>query len=884
MKSFRAALLTWVIPFCCPLHAEKVVHEWPAAEIATWAGGHARSAGVADGVVQIDTQPGDPIWTGPVFEGFAASPWQVVELTMKSDVSGHGDVFWTGTTQTQYGGFAGEKKTGFEVIGDGEFRTYRIEPFWQAEKKIIRMRLDFPEQAGGHYAIRALRVVEESPAGITQLPVRSPVLDAKGSWHARVALPAEEAPFLTLRLATRGGAVGAVSFASSVANGLKRVTFPLRADGRMHTYNLDPGTSTGWLGEIIGLRLDLPPSPETRVESIAAGSDLQGEPDLQVRWMGLSDPWARAGRPVRLEAFVVNHGGTTARGIKPELKLQGAKLLATGPVPEAIEFEAPQTLVWTVQADQPGEAEATLLLDGAATQTKLAFREALALPKAAYVPEPKPAKSDYLVGAYLFPGWNTSSAWARLKPYPERQPLLGWYREELPEVADWQIKWAVEHGINFFLYDWYWDRGHRHHEHGIHSALFQAKYQNLIKFCLLYANHNSPGSHSAGDFEAIARFWIDNYFKRSNYLTIEGKPVVVMFAPMNPLHDMGAEAVKQSFEKMRAMCREAGVKGLYLVACMPPDVSRMGSLKEMGYDAVSCYNWPSLNMTPDEAAVKRAPYATCIEGYVKAWQDLAAANQVKLIPPVCGGWDARPWHGEGTLVRTGRTPELFRKHLQDCKQFLDTREQDPKLKMLFVEAWNEWGEGSYIEPHREFGFGYLEAIRQVFAPDSPKPSEYVPADYGLGPYDIPETPEASSWDFSKATSALGWSGNVQNLRVEGGALQFVTEGRDPILTSPALRLRASRFSAIRLRIKAARDLDGQVFWRRHGGALSESASVRFPIQGDGAFHEVTIPVGQSVQWRGFLAELRLDPGSVGGAEVAIASIRLEENRAGNEAR
>lgn len=876
MKSFCVALFS--LPMCLPVHAQKIVREWPAAEVATWAGGGAHKAGLADGVLQIETQPGDPIWTGPVFEGFEASPWQVVELTMKSDVSGHGDVFWTGTTQTPYGGFSGEKKTGFEVVGDGEFRSYRIEPFWQAEKKIIRLRLDFPEQAGGHYAIRSLRVVEGVPGAITQLPVQAPVLSPQGSWQARVSLPAEDATFLTLRLSASKGTMGSVSYASSAANGLKRVTFPLRADGRMHTYNLDPGTSGGWKGEIIGLRLDLPPSPETRVESIAAGADLQGEPDLEVRWMGLSDPWPRAGRPVRLEAFVTNHGGKAARGITPELKLRGAKLLESGPVPEVIEFDAPQTLSWTVQADAPGTAEAELALDGAITRAPLTFREAVSLPKAAYVPEPKPAKSDYLVGAYLYPGWNTASAWARLKPYPERQPLLGWYREELPEVADWQIKWAVEHGISFFLYDWYWDRGHRHHEHGIHSALFNAKYQHLIKFGLLYANHNAPGSHSAEDFEAIARFWIDNYFKRPNYLTIEGKPVVVMFAPMNPLHDMGAEAVKQSFEKMRAMCRAAGVGGLYLVACMPPDVNRLGPLKEMGYDAVSCYNWPSVNMTPEEVAVKRAPFATCIEGYAKAWGEIADANQLKLIPPVSGGWDARPWHGESTLVRTGRNPGLFRKHLEDCKTFLDTREQAPKVKMLFVEAWNEWGEGSYIEPQREFGFGYLEAIRQVFAPDSPKPSEYVPADYGLGPYDVPEMPEASAWDFSKASTPLGWSGNVQNLRVEGGALQFTTAGRDPILASPALRLRASRFPVVTVRIKAARDLDGQVFWRRHGGAMSEAASLRFPIKGDGAFHDVAIPVGGNVHWRGFVAELRLDPGSVDGAEVAIESIRLEEKR------
>jgi hypothetical protein len=62
--------------------------------------------------------------------------------------------------------------------------------------------------------------------------------------------------------------------------------------------------------------------------------------------------------------------------------------------------------------------------------------------------------------------------------------------------------------------------------------------------------------------------------------------------------------------------------------------------------------------------------------------------------------------------------------------------------MILVEAWNEWGEGSYIEPHQQFGFGYLDAIREVFT-DAPKAhADTTPADVGLGPYDV-TSPAAS---------------------------------------------------------------------------------------------------------------------------------------------
>ncbi len=67
-------------------------------------------------------------------------------------------------------------------------------------------------------------------------------------------------------------------------------------------------------------------------------------------------------------------------------------------------------------------------------------------------------RGPYEVGAYYFPGWHDASRWQPLQRFPERRPVLGWYREGDPEVADWQIKWAVEHGITFFAYDWYWSR------------------------------------------------------------------------------------------------------------------------------------------------------------------------------------------------------------------------------------------------------------------------------------------------------------------------------------------------------------------------------------------------------------------------------------------
>ena len=73
-----------------------------------------------------------------------------------------------------------------------------------------------------------------------------------------------------------------------------------------------------------------------------------------------------------------------------------------------------------------------------------------------YVPEPKPATSDRIVAAHYYAAWKKGApglhnGFDDLHTYPERTPLMGYYDEENPEVADWEIKWATEHGINCFI-------------------------------------------------------------------------------------------------------------------------------------------------------------------------------------------------------------------------------------------------------------------------------------------------------------------------------------------------------------------------------------------------------------------------------------------------
>jgi hypothetical protein len=330
---------------------------------------------------------------------------------------------------------------------------------------------------------------------------------------------------------------------------------------------------------------------------------------------------------------------------------------------------------------------------------------------------------DYQVGAYYFPGWANPDKWKVLDAFPERHPLLGYYREGDPTVMDWQIKWAVEHGIAFFAFDWYWDRGRRQLEQALHDGYLRARFRPYLKFCLLWANHNPAGSSSEADLLSVLDYWIVHYFRRPEYLTMDGKPVVIIFSPSRLRADLGTEAVAAAIRRMRAQVVAAGLPGLFLIGAVDDDPERMAALHDEGYDAGTGYNYPRAGM-PDETA-RQAPYARAVEGYETLWNRIAEGG-IEYAPVAEPGWDSRPWKGDAALVRTDRSPERFRDMLQRARAFVDRHPIAASKKLILIEAWNEYGEGEVIEPHREWGFGYLDAIRSVFAPDAGSHRDLVP--------------------------------------------------------------------------------------------------------------------------------------------------------------
>ncbi|MCX7598337.1 MAG: glycoside hydrolase family 99-like domain-containing protein, partial [Armatimonadetes bacterium] len=225
--------------------------------------------------------------------------------------------------------------------------------------------------------------------------------------------------------------------------------------------------------------------------------------------------------------------------------------------------------------------------------------------------------------------------------------------------------------------------------------------------------------------ENLLPFWVENYFRHPSYLKVDNKPLLFIYRPEFLIDDLGSvENVRRALDEMRQACRAAGFDGLYLLGeYRGLDPNHLRLMRDLGLDYTFAYVWyvPN-NPTPEEAIAAQIQYIT-------KTQELGILPQVVTVSQAWSGW-----HDEGTIWKI--PPREFEDLLRWAKDFIAGLPQDQLSgRMLLLDNWNEWGEGHYIAPYREYGFGYLDAVRKVFALAAEPHVDLIPEDIGLGPYD-----------------------------------------------------------------------------------------------------------------------------------------------------
>lgn len=376
------------------------------------------------------------------------------------------------------------------------------------------------------------------------------------------------------------------------------------------------------------------------------------------------------------------------------------------------------------------------------------------------------------VGVYYFPNfhsdkrndlahgkdWNEWELVKRAEPkfeghHQPKIPLWGFEDESDPKVMAKKIKAAKDACIDTFIFDWYWYEDGPFLNKALDVGFLGAENSEDLKFALMWANHDwvdihpaqrswkqgintlYRGSFSEKTFVEATDYMIKNYFNRANYWRVQGKLYFSIYMLAGLINSFGGVSeTKRILNEFRDRVRNAGLGELHLnvivweMQILPGEVFCSGGeysdgingmFDELGFDSVSTYVWIH-NRVPDRFPFTE--YRDYAEACAKDYALFDDYYKLPYFPNVTMGWDSSPrtiqsdkYDNVGypyMAMLQNNTPEEFKKALCRAKTFLKDKSED--LQIMTINAWNEWTEGSYLEPDTKNGYGYLNAIKEVF--------------------------------------------------------------------------------------------------------------------------------------------------------------------------
>ena len=371
-----------------------------------------------------------------------------------------------------------------------------------------------------------------------------------------------------------------------------------------------------------------------------------------------------------------------------------------------------------------------------------------------YLPQFHPIPENDKYWGKGFTEWTNV---AKAKPlfkghYQPRIPAdLGFYDLRLPEVREQQAQMAREAGIEGFCYWHYWfGNGKRLLQRPFNEVLQSGKPD--FPFCLAWANHSwktTTWENGGKDRMIVEQRYLgeEDYtmhfqevlpaFRDKRYITIEGKPLFTIFDPYN------FRDVSNFIKTWQRLAKENGLKDIYFIAmCNSTSTLRRNAdgalrrvtpnlqssekvyndLLNLGFDGINSFGKSRAEMLCMGKYARIAkkllhqylPFLPthCIN-YEKIMQHFFAPEDSwqNVYPSIFPQWDRTPRAGNSEGVYVNATPTTFKKHIQVALNVI--KNKDMEHRILFLRAWNEWGEGNYVEPDLKYSHGFLDAIKET---------------------------------------------------------------------------------------------------------------------------------------------------------------------------
>ena len=385
----------------------------------------------------------------------------------------------------------------------------------------------------------------------------------------------------------------------------------------------------------------------------------------------------------------------------------------------------------------------------------------LSAPNAQAAPAPA-AASEPQLAAYYFPQWHVdprNAAWHgdgwtewrlvqdALPRFPKHDqpkvPLWGYQDESDPAVMQNKIAAAADHCLDAFIFDWYWYENSTFLARALEQGFLHAPNNDRLKFALMWADQDwwdlypqkrarfltsepyetqLPGATSLDSFRTMTDYVIENYFGHPSYWIVDGGRYFSFYDLGILQAGLGDPSqVRAALDDFRARAAAAGRGPLHLNAVVTqflPNASEL--VQQMGFDSVTNYTW--IHFEYEKFQGVTTPYSTVRRAVQADWPTLDTQYPVPYIPNVTAGWDASPRANQTDTydkvgypfetILTGNTPSEFATALSALREFLAQPQRT--LRVATINAWNEWTEGSYLEPDKSTGYARLDAIKKVF--------------------------------------------------------------------------------------------------------------------------------------------------------------------------
>ena len=336
-------------------------------------------------------------------------------------------------------------------------------------------------------------------------------------------------------------------------------------------------------------------------------------------------------------------------------------------------------------------------------------------------------------------GYTEWTAVKRAKPLfkghvQPKVPLNNNYYDLSDKTAStwkWQAELAVKYGVYGFCIYYYWSNGKQLLHKPLEILFDHPEIQ--INYCLCWANESWTRTWyglekeilmkqeygSKEDWEKHFKYLL-KFFKDNRYIKVNNKPM------LNIYRSSDIEKLDGILDSWNKLAKKNGFDGIYIVAS-----NNNGDLEKRDDLVDAYYNFePGYTLKHKLSIVKKLYYSINVFirrminrvfkfRMVEHVIDAAKLSKImskridKTKKPVFKGaftmWDNTPRRSYEGLIYKNTTPELFYQTLKNIGE----AQVNEELDYVYVNAWNEWGEGCYLEPDTTNKYQYLEAIKKT---------------------------------------------------------------------------------------------------------------------------------------------------------------------------